>query len=200
MANLASDAGELSPDLLALVETLQAARRDADAAEAVLLALCMKAESEKVALWREHWATFDLFLEKFRICDSTRYREYVAAQGMRDVAARANEIGVAAVLQAGKIVDPGRRAKFIEAAVERLQSTGVPLSDQQARTMRIRVGGSQPQDSAWNKRADEREQLKREKLELERKLYAAEQEIAELREENAKMKKALTGGGDKKKK
>ena len=193
MANLASDVGELSPDLLALVETLQAARRDADAAEAVLLALCMKAESEKVTLWREHWATFDLFLEKFRICDSTRYREYIAAQGMRDVAARANEIGVAAVLQAGKIVDPARRAKFIEAAVERIHATGVPLSDQQARTMRIRVGGSQPQDSAWNKRADEREQLKREKLELERKLYAAEQEIAELRAENAKLKAMSKG-------
>ena len=182
---------DLSPELLALVEELQAAKRDRDAADARLLNLCMTAEKERVSLWREHWATFDKFLEKFRIVDSTRYREYVAAMKMKDVAASADDIGVAAVLQAGKIANVGRRTKFLEGTRERMRATGGPLSDQQARTMRLRIGGSQPMDSAWNRSLDERAKLRQEKLDLERQLYDVIQERDALREENEKLKKKL---------
>jgi hypothetical protein len=173
------------------VEELQALRRDIDSAESKLLWKASDIEASVPASeWREFYGSFDNFLKKFNICDPAKYRTFLLANERKDVANVAEAIGVSATIQASKIDDAGRRHKYLEAAKIRVEEVGVPWSDQEAREQRIRIGGSAPVDSDWNKRASERDQLRLEVIRLKKEVQRLEIELAEAKEEAEALRKA----------
>jgi len=183
------DLGGLPAVLRAAVEEMQWLRKNVDRAEAALFLRAHEIEREHRAVWREHFATFDLLLEKFFICDAVRYREFIVAQADKTVAAAAPTIGVPSTIQAFKIADPARRAKFVEAAATRVAETGAQWSDQQARLERLKIGGAAPRDSKWNGVAGETKKLKQEIIDLKRRVHELEKENKELLAENERLKK-----------
>jgi hypothetical protein len=183
-----------------IVNELQQLCKDLDFAESKLFDRAHEIEVEEKESWQQVCATFDLFMQKFFIRHARRFREYIAAKEYRDVANNASTIGVSAVIQAAKIKNASRRHKFIEAAVQRLKETGAQWSDQQAQTERLHIGGSEPKDSAWNRRATEFNALKRDLIESKRKILKLEASIRDKDKEIVSLREQLVRMGGMKEK
>jgi methionyl-tRNA formyltransferase len=176
-----------------VIRELQQLRWASDAAEWTLLKRCQEVESSDI--WKEHFRTFDTLLTRFNVCSSTRYREFVAAEAqLGETRELAKKAGMSSVLQAAKIKQPERRAMFLEASTQRAKATGVPWSNQEAKAMRNKIAGTEPQPSAWNTRVDELSRLRTENAQLQRQarelasqVEAKDKEIAKLRERLVKI-------------
>jgi len=161
-----------------IVDTLKTLRRDVDAAEARLLREAHKIETTRDRLWKQIYATFDECLEDLHICDSKRYRNFLAVEGVLG-ARQVDAIGVPSALQAAKIPDPVFQQKYVEAAAKRMTDEGVPWSDQQAATMRKNIAGQPPKPSIFNKRVDRETALHTENVELKRQIQDLRRQIKE---------------------
>ncbi len=150
-----------------LIRELQQLRWAKDAAEWTLLKRCQ--EVEESGEWREQFETFDTLLERFCVCAPRRYREFISAERtLGETKALAKSAGMASVLKAATISKPVLRANFLEAANARAAATGVPWSDQEAKTMRDKIAGSEPKASVWNARVTELSTLRVENVRLQR--------------------------------
>lgn len=173
-----------------LVRELQQLRWASDAAEWTLLKRCQEVDASNE--WHGAFKTFDTLLERFNVCAPRRYREFVAAEETlgetRELAQRA---GMSSVIQAATIDSKGVRAKYLEAATARAEATGVPWSDQQARSMRDKFAGSPPKISTWNNRVDELMKLRAENVRLQQENRALKKEIEAKGKELAKLTAAV---------
>ena len=175
-----------------IVNSLKAFRRDVDTAEARLFREAYKIETTRDRLWKQIYATFDACLENLHICDSRRYRNFLAAEGLLGPR-QVDAIGVPSALQATKIADPQRQQKFVEAAAKRKIDDGVPWSDQQAVTMRKTIAGQAPKDSTYNKRVDREARQNGEIVELRRENQDLRRQLKEKDEEIARLQKTISG-------
>lgn len=164
-----------------LIRELQQLRWARDAAEWTLLKRCQQVEEG--GEWREAFETFDALLEDFHVCSPRRYRDFVAAEeALGETKELAESAGVPSMLQAAKIKKAEHRALFLEAATERAKATGVPWSDQEAKTSRDKIAGCEPKPSTWNTRASELMELRRQNAALQARVRELEKENAHLRE------------------
>jgi len=175
---------------LAFADELRRLKSDAHAMEMRLFRRAAEIEASVPAkTWAEHYVSFDGFLREFQVCSPARYRHFVAALRLADVEPVADQLGVGTTIQVAELPDAARRATMIEAAIEHRTARGVQWSDSEARRVRVRVAGAEPKDTGWNTRATEREALRQENLELKKRIYSYEQEVAALQEENARLRK-----------
>lgn len=174
-----------------VVDELKQLRCRVDEAEHQLLRESHKVEISQKKLWTQFYKSFDELLEGNHICDSMRYRNFLAAEDLIKPAA-VDAIGIHASLQAAKIEDPARREKYIEAGGRRFKDEGVPWSEQQAKKMRKEIAGQPPRDSRINGKIDREQQLKEENIRLRREIQALKREIKEKDQEIAKLRSAIT--------
>ena len=161
------------------LKRLKELRTEVDASEYRLFHFAH--EFELAGTWKEpgRWASFDDLLAKENVCDSHRYRNFLAFEGLNS-GRKVENIGTAAAVESIKISNTERRAKFLEAAQKRFESEGVPWSNQQAEEMRKKIGGQPAKDSNWNKKADREDELYKENIALKKEVHALKARIAEL--------------------
>lgn len=163
---------------------LQGLRNSVALAEARLFRRAAAIESSlDASLWREHCGSFDSFLETIHACMARRYRDFMAAVECPDVAIVADDIGVHAAIQAGKIADREQRAKFLESAAVRREIDGTILSERQAIQVRVAATGAEPRDTKWNREASEMSRLRAKVIEQEQEIRRLTSELESAREE-----------------
>jgi hypothetical protein len=172
-----------------IVSQLKNLRNDVERAGMRLFRAAHEVETKERSLWNQFYPTFDAFLEENNVCDSRRYRDFVAAEPIVGGASAADEMGsVGPVIEAAKIQDTKRRAKYIEAATKRFETKGVGWSDQESTNQRKNIAGTPPTDSNWNKKVDREADLHAENVELKKKILRLEALLREKDDEIRKLK------------
>ena len=175
-----------------MITTLKHLRTLVTKAETEMFRAARKFEIEQKDIWRQFYTTFDAVLEDNDICDSKRYRNFVAADqtlGEETVDAMG---GAKPAIEAMKIEDRGRRSKFVEAASERFKKDEVPWSEQEASRQRRNIGGQPPRDSSYNRDADRKRELEESAIALKKEIQTLKKQIKERDEEIAELKKQLS--------
>jgi len=174
-----------------IIEELQGLSRKRMAAEVVLFMRCHEFETKDANVWKESGLSFDGLLKKYDICEPPRYRNFLVARSVLKDDEVIEKIGPNATIEAGGIMNAARRSKYIEAASTRRDETGMPWSRQQAEAERVQIAGSEPRDSAWNKRRERLDTLEEKNKKLTEELRAAQRTIKLKDEEIAKLKAVI---------
>ena len=173
----------------ALVE-LRKLRRDVDAAESRFFRAARDFEVKYKTLWQAHYASFDMVFEEECLGSAARYREFLAAEKVVGPA-NVDAMGVPATLQAARIMDAGRRGAYIEAAITRAATVGVPWSVEQAKKSRLEIVGQPARDLSWNGKEDREKQLHAENVALKKENLQLKRDVKERDGEIARLQKRL---------
>jgi hypothetical protein len=180
----------LSKEMLQIIDELKGLRKLADEAQLNLIRRARRFELQKKTLWSQFYISFDAMLEHNNICDSARYRNITAADekiGQKVV----DSIGSHAAVEVVKITNLDRVDKYVEAAAQRYKDEGVPWSEQESKKQRIKIVGTEGQDSIHNLRATRERMLDAENKELRQKVRELEHDLKERDKEILKLKARL---------
>ena len=180
-----------STSMRQMITTLKHLRTLVTKAETEMFREARKFEIAQKDIWRQFYTTFDAVLEDNNICDSKRYRNFVEADQTLGEETVDTMGGAKPAIEAMKIEDKGRRAKFIEAASERFEKDEVPWSEQEASRQRRNIGGQPPRESSYNRDADRKRELEEINVTLKKQILALEKQIKERDEVIAQLQKKL---------
>jgi len=177
------------------IEQAKRLRTDAEDAEARFLLFLREFELKREDLWKTAGvAAFDGFLQSTQLCNSARYRNFVA--GTSVVHGDAEGIGANATIAAGHFRTPTQEAtkEFVSRCGKFRDVHGVAPSEQTSREWVKQLDQAEPkvvrQASRLRQLEAENQQLKADKRGLERKLSVALKEIEKLEKQLGKSRAA----------
>lgn len=167
------------------IEHAKRLRADAEEAEARFLLFLREFELKREDLWKTAGvASFDGFLQSTQLCNTARYRNFVA--GAEVVQGEAEGIGAAATIAAGHFRTPTEEAtkEYVSRCEKFRDVHGVGPSEQTSREWVKQLDQAEPkvvrQASRLRQLEAENQQLRADKRTLERKLATALKEIEKL--------------------